>query len=210
MDAFKINRDYHPDKMLNVVLASASPRRRDLIKKIPYVIATCVSADIEEVSLPDAVQTATVNAREKARYFLSRYPNTPIIGCDTVVESDGKVFGKPKDADEVIQMYKSYYRQPHRVITAIALLDGDETEVICTSQVSMRTLDINVINRYIEQGLPFDKAGGYGIQDSFLAPLNFTVAGGRNDYYNVCGLPVETLDALLKEKYFNGSYGYSD
>ena len=182
-----------------LVLASASPRRRDLLSRLgpPFEVDP---ADVDE-DLHDAppVRLARRLATAKARAVAARRPDATILAADTIVAYHaipfGK-FGKPVDADEARAMLEFLSGRTHRVITAVAVLPpGRRRPLIdhAVTSVTMRRLNGQEIAASIARGDPFDKAGAYAIQDELLAP----VATYDGCYCNVMGLPLWMSARLL-------------
>jgi MAF protein len=185
----------HPDHSVkaNLLLASASPRRRELIKLLGLPVAT-TSADIDEVPLPG--ERADAMARrlsvEKARAVSSGslLPAACILlASDTVVSLDGEPLGKPRDAAEARSMLQRLRNRTHQVYTGITLIEIDTDRVVTDlagSDVRMRDYSDEEIETYIASGDPFDKAGAYAIQHEGFHPAD------RFDhcFANVMGLPL--------------------
>ena len=180
---------------MSVILASQSPRRRELLGlfRIPFEIQ---AADIDETMDPDlpAGQEVSRLSRSKAM-AIAADENQIIIAADTIVVVDGRVLGKPQSPDHARQMLKSLSGRDHQVMTGIAVRRGSQCAV-CTevTDVTFRPLTDAEIDAYIATGEPMDKAGAYGIQGGaalFCEKLH-------GDYYNVMGLPVCRLGLMLK------------
>ena len=180
---------------MSVILASQSPRRRELLGlfRIPFEIQ---AADIDETMDPDlpAGQEVSRVSRSKAM-AIAADENQIIIAADTIVVVDGRVLGKPQSPDHARQMLKSLSGRDHQVMTGIAVRRGAQCAV-CTevTDVTFRPLTDAEIDAYIATGEPMDKAGAYGIQGGaalFCEKLH-------GDYYNVMGLPVCRLGLMLK------------
>ena len=180
---------------MSVILASQSPRRRELLGlfRIPFEIQ---AADIDETMDPDlpAGQEVSRVSRSKAM-AIAADENQIIIAADTIVVVDGRVLGKPQSPDHARQMLKSLSGRDHQVMTGIAVRRGSQCAV-CTevTDVTFRPLTDAEIDAYIATGEPMDKAGAYGIQGGaalFCEKLH-------GDYYNVMGLPVCRLGLMLK------------
>jgi septum formation protein len=179
-----------------LILASGSPRRRELLERAG------IQFEIVESGIPEhrldhegAPEYALRMAAEKALAVTRRRPDALVLAADTVVEIDGEILEKPVDADDARRMLERLSGRTHTVATAFALaLNGDIIEKRAVlSRVTFRELGAREIADYIATGEPFDKAGAYGIQalgGSFIA----SVEGSRD---NVMGLPVrEVLEAL--------------
>lgn len=185
-------------KFYNVILASASPRRAELIKKIPWLRATVFPSEAIEFPYAggDVTEYVCNLAVIKARDVFRKVGGT-VIGADTVVYAAGKVLGKPCDKSEAEEMFKLLCGRTHEVITGIAVMDLNKlvTEYEKT-YVTFNEYDSEIVGNYINTGAPFDKAGGYGLQDEAISPLVRIVKGDKD---NVIGLPVRTLEKTLKE-----------
>ena len=180
---------------MNLILASQSPRRRELLG-LTGLDFTVRVADIDETmdeTKPPVEEVARVS-REKAM-AVSREPDDVVIAADTIVVCDGKVLGKPRDAEDAFRMLSLLSGRNHQVMTGMTVLRGDElvthTEV---TSLRFRKLHPEEIRAYIATGEPMDKAGAYGIQGG--AALFCTRMEG--DYYNVMGLPVCALTVILR------------
>ena len=178
-----------------VILASASPRRRDLLTLVGIAHDVC-PADIDESLLPG--ETAVVHAerlaRTKARTIADREPDAVVIGSDTIVVLDGEILGKPFDAAEAAGMLRRLSGRTHVVVTAIAVARGAhiESAVECVD-VTFRALSDGEIRAYVATREPLDKAGAYGIQ-GYGATIVEQVNG---DYFSVMGLGLRRLVDLL-------------
>ncbi|HTT77854.1 MAG TPA: Maf family protein [Candidatus Binataceae bacterium] len=183
-------------KASSLILASGSPRRRDLLTaaRIPFVIH---ESKIDEIRREgeEAVPFALRMAREKALSVAEVYPGEVILAADTIVELDGEVLGKPSDAADACRILRLLSDRTHRVVTAYALVrNGRIIEAMpVISHVTFRALTRDEIERYLMTGEPFDKAGAYGIQGM---GANFIVAV-EGDRSNVMGLPVKEVLAAL-------------
>ena len=180
---------------MNLILASRSPRRRELLG-LTGLDFTVRVADIDETmdeTKPPVEEVARVS-REKAM-AVSREPDDVVIAADTIVVCEGKVLGKPRDAEDAFRMLSLLSGRNHQVMTSMTVLRGDElvthTEV---TSLRFRKLHPEEIRAYIATGEPMDKAGAYGIQGG--AALFCTRMEG--DYYNVMGLPVCALTVILR------------
>jgi septum formation protein len=185
-----------PGTAPRVVLASASPRRRELLRLIgiPHEV---VPADIDE-TMHDGESPrdhAIRLAREKARTVAGRASDAIVIGSDTIVVVDGDVLGKPADEREAARMLRRLSGRAHTVITAVAVdwegrVASDAEEV----DVTFRELDDREIGLYIDTREPMDKAGSYGIQ-GYGATIVSRIDG---DYFAVMGLPLNRLVACCR------------
>lgn len=181
---------------MSIVLASGSPRRKELLETLGLDFAV-VPAKGEEIAPRGAGPAETVEAlsRAKAEEVAKDFPNALIIAADTVVWAGGRILGKPKDETDAKAMLHLLSDNTHEVYTGVTAMYGDRTVVgsECT-KVFFRKLSEDEIDRYVQTGEPMDKAGAYGIQG--LASM--FVVGLDGDYYNVMGLPICTLTVLLR------------
>ncbi len=180
-----------------VVLASASPRRAELLAMLglEFVVEECA---VSEEVLPGETPESHVArlAREKARTGLAAHPGSVVIGGDTVVVLDGSVLGKPRSPREAADMLMRLSGRTHRVVSAVALAQpqGPVDVAVETTHVTFRSFDEDVAWAYVNTGEPMDKAGAYGIQ-GLGAVLVEHVEG---DFYTVVGLPLTRLIQLLE------------
>ncbi len=182
----------------NVILASASPRRQELLKNV-FAEFKVEPSNAEENVPKDvsAENTAEYLAKIKAEAVASAYPDDMVIGADTCVVVDSKILGKPKDIDDARQMLRLLSGRTHKVITGCAVVkEGATTSFSVETEVEFYPLDMDEIEEYIKTSEPYDKAGGYGIQGK----ASLFVKGIRGDYYNVVGLPLAELNKRLKTR----------
>ena len=180
---------------MNVILASQSPRRRELMGlfKIPFTVQV---ADIDETMDPekDPAQEVARVSRLKAQAVACSQEQI-VIAADTIVVCGERILGKPKDEEEAVQMLWALSGQTHQVMTGLTVCRGTEcitgTEV---TDVVFRTLSEQEILDYVQTGEPMDKAGAYGIQGGGALFVHQI----RGDYYNVVGLPVCRLGQILR------------
>jgi septum formation protein len=181
-----------------IILASASPRRRELLTALGVTFEVAPSHVDEAVDAATEARgpahTAEVLALRKAREVAAGQPGVVVVGSDTVVVLDGQMLAKPADAAEARAMLSALRGRPHEVITGVAVvLDGREAFDHGRTVVHMRAYGDAEIEAFIATGSPFDKAGGYAIQDEAFAPVE-RFEGCR---CNVIGLPLGRLAALL-------------
>ncbi len=176
-----------------VVLASASPRRRELLRAL-LDDATIDPADIDEHTTDDPRADARRLAREKASAVARRHPGAVVIGADTIVHDGERPYGKPADKEEAVAMLRALRGKPHLVVTGMAVVSasGAASEV-STSDVTLAELDDDTVAAYVASGRPLDKAGAYAIQDEDVP----TVTDLDGCYCSVMGLPLWRLRALL-------------
>jgi len=183
--------------MPRLILASASPRRAELLRnaRITFEVEP---ADIHEAPLPGEppLQYAQRLARDKARAVLARHSDALVLGADTVVVVDNHLLEKPADADDAARMLRLLSGRTHQVITGVCLaasgLERYEAEM---TQVSFNTMSEGEIAGYIATGEPMDKAGAYAIQGM----ASRWVQRIEGDYCNVVGLPVARVYKMLRE-----------
>ncbi len=182
---------------MNIILASQSPRRRELLEQVGITGFQVISPDVDERVEPGLSPAEMVEelSLRKARAAADKTgPDGLIIAADTVVALDGAVLGKPRDREDAFAMLSALSGREHRVYTGVSVLRGDRavTEHEETA-VCFRALAPGEIWGYIATGEPMDKAGAYGIQG--VGAL--LVRGIRGDYCNVVGLPVFRLGRML-------------
>lgn len=187
-------------KRYRIILASASPRRKELLSKLDIDFTVKTLYDVDEsfpASLP-VVQVPQYISRKKAdAYCQEMQENDMVITADTVVAVGRRILGKPKSAEEARVMLKLLSDRYHRVVTGVTIMTAKRTETFATvSRVRFTRLNDEEIDYYISKYKPFDKAGAYGIQE-WIGMVGITELNGS--YFNVMGLPVQRLYAKLKE-----------
>ncbi len=179
-----------------VVLASASPRRLELLRGLGFAVDVA-PADYDEPPLPGLTpsQLAAAHARAKLQAAVKE-PGRVVVAADTVVDLDGAPLGKPRSPAEATQMLRSLSGREHTVHTAFALAVPGREPVVYTGStlVRFRPLDDEEIRDYVASGEPMDKAGAYGIQGSAAA----LVAGIDGDFYTVMGFPLGEFIRTLR------------
>ncbi|MFR5875406.1 MAG: Maf family protein [Eubacterium sp.] len=178
-----------------IILASKSPRRRELLKYITTDFEA-TSSDVDE-TLPDGISPSdAVMHLSKIKAEPLRNDNDIIIGADTVVSINGKILGKPCDEKEAEKMLKLLSGNVHSVFTGVTIIKGESERTFYTeTKVKFFELSDKEIEDYIKTGEPMDKAGSYGIQ-GYGSLLVEKIDG---DYFNVVGLPISALNKALKE-----------
>lgn len=180
---------------MKIILASASPRRKELLGLITEEFEIMPS-DADE-TLPNNISSdmaAEYLAIVKARSII--VDDAVVIGCDTVVVIDDKILGKPKDRNDCFEMLRALSGRKHYVYTGVCILYNNKTVSFTEkTEVEFHDLSDAEIEAYMDSGEPFDKAGGYGIQGKG----SLLVKGICGDYFNVVGLPVSALNRKLKE-----------
>ena len=173
-----------------IILASESPRRKELIKQITSDF-TVIPANIDESVLHiPACDLPGELSKLKAYDVFAKYPNDKVLACDTIVVLDGEVMGKPHTKEKASEMLHKLSGKKHMVISGYTLI-SKEKEITRTvrTYVYFNNLSDELINKYIESGSPMDKAGAYGIQDKEFDLVNH-IEGSLN---NVIGLPIEDI-----------------
>ena len=182
-----------------IVLASNSPRRKELLQRMGVNFKVRTLFGIDE-SYPDSLRGEDIVcyiSRNKAKaYQSSMAPNELLITADTIVYVDGEVMGKPKNAEQAKEMLHKLSGKTHQVITGVTIVTAKRTENFgVTSQVEFTNITDEEINFYVDNYLPFDKAGAYGIQEWIGIVAVEEIKGS---YFNVVGLPVQRLYQKLK------------
>ena len=180
---------------MNLILASASPRRQELLKLfgIPFAVRV---ADIDETINPGAAAFDEVArlSREKA-LAIPREKDDVIIAADTIVVCEGKILGKPHSEAEAASMLQLLSGRDHQVMTGVTVLRGEKSETVTeVTDIHFRPLSEKEIRADVATGEPMDKAGSYGIQGGAALFCSHMVG----DYYNVMGLPVCRLGEMLR------------
>lgn len=187
-------------KKYNVILASKSPRRQELLKGIG-VDFTILTKDVDE-SYPSRlplVDVAPFLSLKKAKAFENQElpENYMVITADTVVIAENEILGKPKDRDDAVRMMKLLSGKTHRVVTGVTVHTKDVSKTFSvTSKVTFDKLDNQEIDFYIDNYKPYDKAGAYGIQE-WIGYIG--VCGVEGSYFNVMGLPTHKLYKVLTQ-----------
>ncbi|MCH5185397.1 MAG: septum formation protein Maf [Oscillospiraceae bacterium] len=191
---------------MKIVLASGSPRRREILSGLGLDFEIAVS-DADEGTVekngvpPDIYVQELALLKANAVFKHGKYAEkTLIISADTVVVLDGEILGKPSGRDDAFDMLSRLSGREHSVYTGICVIDTErafEATAVCETRVMFDDADAGRINAYINTGEPADKAGAYGIQG--LGAL--LIKGIKGDYFNVVGLPVKTLADLLKKEF---------
>lgn len=186
-----------------VILASSSPRRRDLLTLIgvPHEVKP---ANIDESYRAGETPVAHAERLARSKALAVAAPDAVTIGSDTIVVLDAQVLGKPKDQSDAERMLTALSGREHTVITAVAVHWRDRTvSAVEQVQVVFRKLTAREIRQYVRTGEPMDKAGSYGIQ-GYGATIVERVNG---DYFAVMGLPLNRLVSLLREQGLHYDFG---
>ncbi len=187
-------------KKYNIVLASNSPRRKELLQRLGLTFKVRTLLGVDE-SYPESLRgedIAMYISRKKAEaYRHSMVADELLVTADTTVYSDGKVLGKPADAGEAKAMLRELSGKTHQVITGVSVVTAARFEnFAATSHVRFATLTDEEIDFYVDNYLPFDKAGAYGIQEWIGLVAVEEIQGS---FFNVMGLPVQRLYQVLKD-----------
>lgn len=181
-----------------LILASSSPRRKELIKRSGLQFLA-LNPRYEEEKIDGNILSCVSNIAKAKVYSISdTVTDRPIIGADTIVVLEGKPMGKPKTSQEAKKMLAMLSGKWHEVYTGVYILYNDKENdsfIECT-KVKFRNIPEEVIDHYVSTGSPFDKAGGYGIQDTgsiFIERI-------EGDFYNVMGLPIEKIWECLRNR----------
>ena len=181
---------------MSLILASASPRRKELLGlfRVPFEVRV---ADIDETMDPEKApfdEVARVSGLKAAA--LNAAPDDVVVAADTIVVCEGKVLGKPRDEADAVAMLRLLSGRDHQVMTGVTVRSGQNSRTFTeVTDIHFRELTEKEIRAYVASGEPMDKAGSYGIQGG--AALFCTRMVG--DYYNVMGLPVCRLGQVLRE-----------
>ena len=187
---------YHPHRRL--LLASASPRRRELLARAGFTF-DIASSGVDEQRLvnesPDAFVVRVAMAKATA-VSIGSDDRRLVLGADTIVVVDGTILGKPRDTDDAISMFRRLSGRTHDVLTGVAIVSGrDRRTAIATTRVTLVDLDDRAIGAYVATGESMDKAGAYGVQ-GIASRFVDRIEGS---YTNVVGLPMTVVERLVKE-----------
>lgn len=182
---------------MSIILASQSPRRKELLSSVKLDFKVIVS-DYDEIFKPNLniEDNIVENAYGKAKTIFDKHQDDIVIGCDTMVVYNNHALGKPKNRDEAFTMLKMLSNQTHRVISGVAILSKQqEYKFYEETYVTFYPLSDELINTYLDTNEYVDKAGSYGIQGIG----KILVKEIKGDYYNVVGLPISKIYHLLSE-----------
>jgi septum formation protein len=184
--------------MRKLILASGSPRRKELLERIGLTFSV-QAADVDETLVPglsaqeQVIRLSQLKAHAVAKNMAA---DTAVLSADTVVVRDGEILGKPKSPEDAVSMLKSLSGRSHLVLTGMTLWTPEGSRSHCEkTEVHIRALSDEEIHAYVATGEPLDKAGAYGIQ-GYAAVFVEKLVG---DYYNVMGLPLCALTPMLRE-----------
>ena len=178
-----------------IILASASPRRAEILKEAGFDIEI-ISADVEERADGEAVETAAYNAQLKAQKIAQVHKDQIIVAADTVVCFNGQLLGKPNSIDQAKERLLDLSGKAHEVYTAVCICLGSQTkEFVGVSKVQFKDFDESVIDEYYAKVNPLDKAGGYNIDESG----DLIIESFEGEYENIMGLPILELKRQLQD-----------
>lgn len=194
---YKVVKMKYNNKVMQLILASASPRRRELLSKLPYPFEI-IPAEGEEVSSQtEPTEIVKELAAHKAQEVFAVHPDAVVLGCDTVVDFDGQVMGKPRDREDALHMLRALSGNVHFVHTGVCVLSSVRNWLFCDStEVHFRVLSEEEIVKYVDAGEAYGKAGAYGIQDDSRFVSHIV-----GDYDNVVGLPIYRIKEILETIY---------
>ena len=182
---------------MELILASGSPRRRELLGLYTTDFTICASDfDEEAVQAETPVQLVEKLARGKCLSVAAQHPGAVVLGCDTIVDVNGEVFGKPHSTEDARRMLRALSGATHQVHTGVCVSDGVRTESFVDScKVTFFPIGEEEIERYAATKEPYDKAGAYAIQGRAALWLDRI----EGDYYTIMGLPVSRTVHLLAQ-----------
>ena len=187
-------------KKYEILLASNSPRRRELLAGLDIDYRVTALPEVDE-SYPDTLSGEEIplyiSPEKAAAYRRFMKDNTLLITADTIVWLDGKVYGKPRDIADAKAMLQALSGKTHTVITGVTLTSlQKQISFAVSTEVTFAALDDDEIDYYVEKYRPLDKAGAYGVQE-WIGYIGVT--GLKGSYYNVMGLPIQRLYTELKK-----------
>lgn len=190
---------------MDIILASASPRRKELLKRIVKEFKVVVS-DADE-TLPEGIlpkEAVKQLALKKAQAVAKQNPYSVVIGADTVVVFGGEILGKPKDKEHCKSMLSALSGNSHQVYTGVAIITPEDTVAFCEkTDVMFEEMTQEEQDWYVNLEEPYDKAGGYGIQGK----ASLFIKGINGDYSNAMGFPVNAVYKYIKKMKINSIVG---
>ena len=190
------------DKLGKIILASKSPRRKEILEKINLDFKVVPSNIVENFDRTNPSAFVQTCANEKAKKVSTANQKNYVIGADTVVVLNKKILGKPQDINESQKMLESLSGKVHKVFTGVSIQNIDKKikkSFYCMTEVELNKISKEIIEYYIKNYNPFDKAGSYGIQDWFSSQIKKI----NGCYYNVMGLPLSKVFKCLLELSMN-------
>lgn len=183
---------------MDIILASASPRRQELLQRmgLDFIIRTAPHDETMNLFSTPSDEVARVSRLKAQAVYPLCHEDDIIVAADTIVVCDGRIMGKPRSENDAFSMLRRLSGREHQVMTGLTVTQGDNAETVTvTTTLRFRPLSDTEIRNYIATGEPMDKAGAYGIQGI----ASMFVVGLDGDYYNVMGLPVCTLTLMLRK-----------
>lgn len=186
---------------MRIILASQSPRRRELFEKLGVPFEVMVSEEEEKIMSSNPKEVTYQLSGQKAQVIAIQMEDGIVVGADTVVALEGKILGKPKDREDAINMIRSLQGKTHMVYTGVTILKKVQGKIVDKitfseeTKVFVASMSDEEILGYVETEEPYDKAGGYGIQGRFSKYIERI----EGDYFNVVGLPIHRVYAVMKE-----------
>lgn len=181
---------------MKIILASGSPRRKEILEKIGLNFVVEETGFEEKTTLTKPEQIVKFFASEKAKSLISKYPLDLIIAADTIVVLGKKIMGKPRNNLEAKEMLNKLSGKTHTVMTGVSVIRNKKIITkLAKTKVKFKKLNESEINAYIKTKEPLDKAGGYGIQGRagvFVKEIN-------GEYFNIMGMPVDLLSEILNK-----------
>lgn len=183
---------------MNIILASNSPRRKQLLEECGYnftIIKSSYNENLCSKMSPKNLAKELAYNKAYSVYKSQKNNDVLVIGADTIVVYKGKIIGKPKNENDAFNTLKMLSNKKHYVYTGYAIITKNKViNKYCKSKVFFNSLTDSKIKNYIDSGLPLDKAGSYGIQDGFNVVKKF-----KGSYNNIVGLPIEKINKILKK-----------
>lgn len=185
--------------MTRLILASASPRRKELLSELGYNFEVIASNIDETINPNNPIDDEMIKLSfNKASSVFTNNKDAIVIGADTIVYKNNKIYGKPKNKEDAFNMIKELNDGPHEVITAVSIISKEKSESFLTKTiVTFDYLKDEEIHKYVENDDILDKAGAYAIQKE----AKFFIKSINGDYYSVIGLPIAELNKRLKKYY---------
>lgn len=180
---------------MDIILASASPRRRELLSRIfsRFTVIPAVGKEAANASLPPEEYVAALAGHKCDEVFAS-HKDSLVIGCDTIVVFGGKILGKPKDKEDAQNTLNALSGNTHKVMTGVCVRSPYKRILkVDITEVTFNALTDEFIKEYVDGGSPMDKAGSYGIQDGGV------VKSFKGSYTNVVGMPVDLVKEMAAE-----------
>ena len=182
---------------MRLILASGSPRRKELLSKEGYsfeIILADVDEKDKELGNLKADELVKVLSKEKAEYVATTHTEDVVLGADTIVELGGKILGKPADYEDAVKMLSEMQGRWHNVYTGVTICHkGESNTFVVQSSVKFHPLSVEQIRGYLDKHNVLDKAGAYGIQDGMV------VETYKGSYTNIVGLPMEKVKEELNK-----------